>query len=408
MKDEISLRDYINVLLKRWNIVVCIMVIALMVALLVSFLSPSNYRATATVLIIKNRSDIVLEPKYQTISEDDVVSQRNTLAALAKSTIVAQKVINKLGNELSPGEQAIGSLLGEVTVRTQGDLIELQVESTVPQKAASIANAWAQSYQEYINDLYSGMSLTPEELLVQVDAAQKVYDEQQRSWEAFSGENRIDALTRQISDKELLYNIKSLREQLQAGASSTASDAANSLSFILLQASAFNSQPQANQPQANQPQASAINSQISQLQISLDNLSDINVLLGDVDVLTATLEARSGGEKGQSFNELQQEILRLKGDMEKEQAKQRELQKSRDIAWDTIQTLHSKLAEVKVSSLLNNIVRVAEPATVPDSPVGRGRAVNIGIALVVGLIIGIFSAFGVEYFKESGENNEDE
>jgi uncharacterized protein involved in exopolysaccharide biosynthesis len=46
---------------------------------------------------------------------------------------------------------------------------------------------------------------------------------------------------------------------------------------------------------------------------------------------------------------------------------------------------------------------VAEFATVPESPAASGKVMNIGIALVLGLVVGVFAAFGVEYFSKTRE-----
>jgi len=390
MEDEIDLRKYINVLLRHWKVIVSITFIAVFAAGLVSFLSPPTYEANAAVLLTKARSEIILEPKYRTFLEEDIARERKALIALVKSSTVATQVIEQLGDKLEPKERRAENMLGKMQVREQGDLIEISVKSTDPQKAAAIANAWAESYESYTNMLYSGISLSPAVLQVQADAAKKEYEEKQKALADFISSNRVDELSRQIADKELLCNIKSLREQTKAGFSSSASAAANSLAFILLQARAFTSLP-------------------VEFQVSLEQVSHLNVSLDDVDALISTLEARSGGTPGQSTSELRQEILQLRGELEQEEAKQRELERSRDIAWETCTTLDSKAAEVRVATLAQDVVvRVAVVAVVPESPVAPRRVMNTGIGLILGLVVGIFGAFGVEYFKKTGEKPEEE
>lgn len=389
MEDEIDLRKYINVLLRRWGVIVSITMVAVFVAGLVSFLSPSVYEAKAAVIITKARSEIIFEPRYKTFLEEDIASQRKGLIALVKSSSVATQVIEQLGDKLEPKERRAENILGKVQVREQGDFIEISVKSSDPQKAAAIANAWAESYESYVNGLYSGIFQSPAELQVQADAARKEYEEKQKAWEDFVSSNRVDELSRQIADKELLCDIKSLREQIKAGSSFSASAAANSLALILLQAQAFTRLP-------------------AELQVSLDRLSGLNVSLGDIDALISTLEARSGGTPGQSISELRQGILQLRGELEQEKAKQRESENSRDIAWQTLTTLDSKTAEVKVATLAQDgVIRVAVVAVVPESPVAPRRVMNIGIALILGLVVGVFGAFGVEYFQKTEENQKE-
>jgi capsular polysaccharide biosynthesis protein len=386
VEDEIDLREYINVLLRHWRVIVSITLIAVFVAGLVSFLLPHTYEAKAVVLITKARSEIIFEPKYKTSLEEDIASQRKALNALVKSSTVATQVIEQLGDKLKPEERRLENMLDKVQVREQGDLIEISVKSTDPHQATAIANVWVECYERYVNGLYSGILQSPTELQVQADAARKEYEEKQKAWEDFVSSNRVDELSRQIADKELLCDIKSLRERIKAGSSSSASAAANSLALILLETKAFTSLP-------------------GELQVSLDQLSGLNVSRDDIDTLISTLEARSGGTPGQSISELRQEILQLRGELEQESAKKRDLKKSRDIAWDTLTTLDSKAAEVRVATLAQDVVvRVAVVAVVPESPVAPRRAMNITIALVLGLVISVFGAFGVEYFQKTGGN----
>lgn len=384
MEDEIDLQKYIDVLLRHWKLIVSITVITVSMAALVSFLSPSTYEANAAVLVNRVRSVISFEPKYKTLLEENIASQRKTLIALVKSNTVATQVAEQLGDKLKPEERGITKMLDKVQVTERGDLIEISVKSTDPHKATVIANTWAECYENYVNGLYSGLPQLPAELQVQTDAARKEYEEKQKALEGFVGSNRIDELSRQIADKDLLCDIKSLRQQIKAGSSSSASAAANSLALVLLQAGAFTSLP-------------------VELQVSLDEMSGLNVSLDDIDALISTLEARSGGTRGQPIVELRQEILKLMAELEQEKSRQQELENSRDIAWETCTILESKAAEVKVAALAQNtVVQAATIAVVPDSPVAPRRVINIGIALILGLIMGTFATFGVEYFKKTG------
>lgn len=394
MEDEIDLRQYIRVLIKHWVLIVSITVIAVIVAVLVSFTSATVYEAKATVIITSARAEIVFEPKYRTYSLEEDKELKEALVALVKSSSVAAVTLDLLGDELSPEDQSIHSILHKVAVNASGDLIEISVKSTDPEEAADIANAWAESYVRYINALYADMPQSPEELQVQASAALADYDERQREWESFVGNNTIEELTRQIADKGLLLTVKSLRDQIEAGSLSSASAAANSLALVLLQTGAYATLP-------------------AQLQVALDTLPGLSdsteEQLHDVDALVSTLESRSGGQQGQTVDELRQDILLLQMELEQQRDIKKELGNSRGIAWQTYTTLANKVAEVEVASLAQDvIVRVAVLAIVPETPVPAHKITNIAIALVLGLIIGTFGAFGVEYFKNAGGKAEAE
>ncbi|MFC1964486.1 GumC family protein [Chloroflexota bacterium] len=399
MEDEIDLRKYINVLLRHWKVIVSITVIAVVVAGLVSFLSPSTYQAKVTLVVTMARSEITLEPEYRTLLQQNNASLREALLALVKSDTVATKVIEQMGDRLDPSEQKPNSLQNKMKLRGRGDLIEISTESIDPNKAADIANAWAKYYESYVNSLYSGILQSPKELQVQSDEAKRTYEETQKAWEDFIGSNRISELKQQIADKNLLIKrqiadknlidpLESLREHIKNGPSSSASGIANSLSLILLQTGAFTNIP-------------------VDLEVSLDRTSDVNTSIDDVDALIATLKEREGGIQGKFISELQQEINQLNAELEREQAKQRELQYSGDIAWKAYTTVAGKAMEVQVASGAQNpLVRIAEAATVPESTMTSHRVMTISIALVLGLVIGVFAAFLVEYFIKTSKEPE--
>ena len=396
MEDEVDLRRYIGVLFRHWKLIVSITAIAVIVAVLFSFLATTRtYEAKAAVLITSTRAQVVFEPNYKTLVPTEDADFKKAIVALVKSSSVAGDVIDQLGDKLEPGERNVTTIQGMVTTSTNGDLIQISVKSADAEKAAAIANAWAKSYESYINGLYSGILLTPEELQVQADAAKKDYQEKQKALENFLGNNSIKKFSDQIADKELLGSITSLREQIAAGSLSNASAAANSLATVLLQAKAFTTLP-------------------DQMQLSLESLTSLNASteqqLHDIDALISTLESRSETQPGQTIDELRQEILQLQEQLGQQNAEEKELGKSTDIAWNTYTTLETKVAEIGVASQAQDAtVRVAAPATVPQTPLSAAthKTTNIGIALVLGLVVGVFAAFGVEYFKNTGEKPRD-
>lgn len=387
MEEEIDLRGYIGVVLRQWKIIVGTTLIAVIIGALLSFLPSRTYEARAAVLITESRYEIVLVPEYRTLSGEEIfaassAAQRETLIALVKSSTIASQVIEQLGDKLDPGEQIVGSITSKVKVENQGNFIEISVKDPDPEKAATIANAWAVLYVGYVNSLYSDVIQSPEEFRAQADAAKEEYEEAEEIWEDFVQDNRIDELTRQIYDKELLCQLKSLRQQFEAGTSSSASSTASSLAFILLQTSAFTTLP-------------------AELQVSLDEISDTSVSLEDVDALISTLESRSETVPGQSISELRQEILELQAELAAESAEQQKLSWSRDIAWETYTTLDSKTIEVQLAAQARDgVVQLAAVAVVPHKAIATHKATNIVIALVLGLVAGVIIAFCIEYFRK--------
>lgn len=151
----------------------------------------------------------------------------------------------------------------------------------------------------------------------------------------------------------------------------------------------------------------------AQLQLSLEQATGIGGSaedqVRDLDTLISVLEARRGevqaliGEMS-----LQHEILQLQEQLEREQARQRELTQARDLAWETYQTLARKEAEVQVAvRVMDTEVRFVVPAVEPKYPVAPKKKLNIAIAGVLGLMVGVFGAFVVEYFEGGAEEGKE-
>lgn len=433
MEEEIDLREYIDVIVRRWKWIAGIALAAVVTAAIVSFLVlVPIYEAKAGVVIVKSKSEISFEPKYRTLTEEelaragDVASRRKALEALVESSSVAAEVMAKLGSTLEPEEREVSTLLGMVETETNGDLIGIKVRGKDPRKVAAIANAWGEAYERYVNELYGGRPQPLGSIQAQEAEAKRTYQEAEEALAKFLGDNQIDILAREIEAKKgtlsdyyatkrgldrLIADAKALRAQLREGASS--SPMANSLSILLLQANAFMASTGLPlQPSTSLPLQPSTNLPL-QLQLSLGQMASLEGSAGEqiqgLDTLIAVLEARRGevqaliGEMS-----LQREILQLQEQLEREQARQRELTQARDLAWETYQTLARKEAEVQVATQVTDTeVRFAVPAVEPKHPVAPKKKLNIAIAGVLGLMVGVFGAFAMEYFEGWGEEGKE-
>lgn len=420
MEEEIDLREYINVIVRRWKWILGITLVALAAAAIVSFfLSAPVYEAKAGVVIVKSRSEVVFEPKYRTLTEEelgslaiDINARRKALQALVKSSSVAAEVIAKLGSMLEPEERDVSTLVGMVETESDGDLIGIKLKGEDPRKITAIANAWGEAYERYVNELYSGRVQSPGDIQAQVIEAESGYKEAEEALAKFMGDNQIDTLTREIGAKQntladyystkrvidrLIADARALRDQLRKRASYSLTGTGNTLSIMLLQASAFT---------LLSPELPV------QLQLSFDEMAGLEASaeeqVQDLDALLSILEARR--EEVQALiNEmsLQQEILQLQEQLEREQAREQELTSARDLAWETYDTLARKEAEVGVASQVTDTeVRFAVPAVEPKKPIGPKKKLNIAIAGVLGLMVGVFGAFFIEFLEGGGERDE--
>lgn len=98
--------------------------------------------------------------------------------------------------------------------------------------------------------------------------------------------------------------------------------------------------------------------------------------------------------------ELQTDVRILQSDLELERAKEKELTRARDLAWETYTTVARKAAELDVASAVTGtVVRFAAPAVEPLAPVGAKTRQNVLLAGVVGLLMAIGAGFFIDYMK---------
>ena len=436
MEDEIDLREYIEVLIKYWKWIIAAGILAAVVAFVVSSFLPRTYEASASVIILKSKTEISFDPKIQTTTEDQLTqkSYQDTLVGLVKAGSVAETVFEKHQNILPENIKSVTDLLKKVDASNTGDVISITVSDADPARAAQLADAWAAAYVDYVNQLY-GNQTAP--LLVEVEAqaaeAEQSYKSAQSKLEDFLKNNRISALQREVSvrqahTKALLdekYNLltqidawldDAMSIRLHVAAGGADGGAGDALAFLLLQRKAL--------------ATSADGESQLQLQISPADFSNTTVTVDAVDALIDTLQQRraeisrdiqllekdvpatdstvSSSPMDTGLNayiaSLDTEIAALQSELETQSAQKRELQQARDLAWDNLTTLQRKQAELQLSGQISNSqVRMAAGALVPDKPVSPKRLMNTAVAGALAVMLAVFVVFAMEYWRNDDD-----
>lgn len=220
MEDEldIDLRQYIDVLARRWRLIVTLAVLAAIAAGAFALTSKPSYRATAGVVIVKTKTDLEFDSRFKTLSDATTIStaaaqaeaRRNALLGLVQNGAIASQVIAELDTQLKEDERNPAVLLNRVdaVLVERSDLIQIKVTDADPEKAAAIANAWAREYERSINTLYGE---TPadysQSIEMEFGRARQDYEQAQAALEAFIADNQIDQLGRQISETQQTVEI---------------------------------------------------------------------------------------------------------------------------------------------------------------------------------------------------------
>lgn len=153
MEEEIELRQYWEVLRKRWLIVVILPLIAALTSGIISFFVIKPVYQASTTLIVGKKASEAGQAAVQML--DNSVLQANlqlakTYATIAQSRTVEQNVIDNLDLELTV--QTLDSMISINPVKTT-EILEIQVSNIDPELAATIANTMAQEFSKAVIEI---------------------------------------------------------------------------------------------------------------------------------------------------------------------------------------------------------------------------------------------------------------
>jgi uncharacterized protein involved in exopolysaccharide biosynthesis len=167
MDDEINLRDYIDVIKRRWKIVVSVTLVLAIAALIYSLMQKPVYEAKTTILIRSGGSSALSQfsglAGMVGVKLPSGGGNINDLSELLQSKIVAAKVIDdlKLRDRVEDWsdpnldrQDLIFAMQGTLdTPRKEGNYIEIKVSFPDAKLAAEIANAYVEALSFYWNRL---------------------------------------------------------------------------------------------------------------------------------------------------------------------------------------------------------------------------------------------------------------
>lgn len=153
MEEEIDLRQYWDILCKRWLIVVLIPVIAALTSGVISYyMIKPVYQASTTLIVGKKASEEGLAATQMLDNNVLLANQQlaKTYATIAQSRTVEQSVIKDLNLPLTV--EGLDGLISIDQVKTT-EILEIMVTNTNPALAASIANTMAAEFSKAVIEI---------------------------------------------------------------------------------------------------------------------------------------------------------------------------------------------------------------------------------------------------------------
>ncbi len=146
---EPTLRDLLDVLLRRRRVVVLVFVACLLGAVGATFVLPPRYRAAATVVLDRSGGTATLFPELAAVSAQTYL---DTLAEVARSRSVAERATRLLGSSTDEREDPVERLQRDLRVtRVRGaDMIRIEVTDRRPEEAARRAQAVTDAFLAFL------------------------------------------------------------------------------------------------------------------------------------------------------------------------------------------------------------------------------------------------------------------
>jgi uncharacterized protein involved in exopolysaccharide biosynthesis len=448
-EDEIDLRPYILALIGNWWRIALIAMILAIVGLGFSLVQARQYVATATILLTRSQASLRLAEQFPTIQENiyDSTSRMNALLTIAQSDAISLATLELIGDRLPSGTRESEEIKNRVEITDQGDSILVSASAQTPQLAAEIANTWARQAVLAINQAYSGDQPLAE-IQSQLASANQDYENAQGALEGFIQNSQLALLEKKIDEannslseavndrawqisyyynrkqsmQDLKVKAEALKQQLGNGNSSSAGSIGDAIALLTMHSNAFGigetSSARALWLGETSDKAIPDNTPRMTYDLQLTELNSLNdspsSYAQDLDLIIKQADAEiSSAEQaleGLNQNLLQgagtdvmdataAQIQQLQTQLEKEQARQRELTSARDLAWEAYQALVQKVTEIENSSQTSSQVTLASPAVPPQKPASRGTIRNTLVAAVLGGLLAVFWVFGSIWWK---------
>jgi capsular polysaccharide biosynthesis protein len=428
MEDELDLRPYIVAILRRWKILIGFAVTTALIAGAFTSTVPVLSSATANLLVVPASSQITFDSRFVTDEVSQVSNatlQRQGMIALATSNTLEVLARSSLSAELAQDYVLPGSLLSAVKVETDGDLVKIIAAAPQEGNAQVLAEAWAKSYQQLVDDLYNGDAELSDTVTAQLTEAGLRYDQAQQDLEGFIAGSTLAELEQRITNlQNLLANAanadqqlyidylrrvreielviadaRTLRDQVADG---RADSLGNALAILSLRARSAGTAELPFTLNFDDPAAIGAGTTVSVEEV--DQLTAVLqqrrvTLIDQAQVLARSLAAGDGdliGLASQIRQRYIKELTELVRQREAQQSQQRLFEQRRDIAFESVKLLQSKSDELEIARRSPQVeVRfISVSVNQPTSILSR-----LVLSSIIGFGLGLFlSLLGIVIF----------
>ncbi len=423
---EVDLRDYIKVILKRKRIIFIIFFVAVITAAMVSFIMPRVYQSTASIMITPSR---VLAPLSAQISlgveramtTGEYITPAPTISiptheVLLKATPVLERIIYKLGLTDELGKPlTVDSLSGRLDVKevTGTNILQLKVEDNDSKIAREVANAWAQEYIQYSQELILGaVRGTGDFITEQFEIARKSLIQAEERIKEFKNKYKLDLMRAELNikkaklkrEKEELLNLVIILKAKEDSLRELKRGIEGEEKFIIVSKAITDDALWQRMGEGKglgdlaekRLRSEVINPLYQDLRHRIVNTQiELNTLRIRLEHLEKSVESTA------------KEIDELRKTVHQKEFELLQLTRQAEIYKRTYGDLSNRVEEARIAKAVElGEVKIVSPAIEPEDPIRPEKIRIVATSGALGLMLGTFLAFFMEFWQSSKKETE--
>lgn len=384
-EEEIDLREYINVLLKRKGIIILIFLIAVITAAIVSyFVLQPVYEANVIIAVSKPKI------KNSLVDEISLEEYKN----LIKDIEIEEELIQKLNLNEPPLELTPYDLEQMLTIELPKgtNLIKINLQASNSKLTKNVINAWATLFVEKNKRLYFD-----EVKKAKIGVEDKLKFAEQ---DFFEIEEKVVKFNETISFKSRLVDIQLSLEKEKAKKGQIITEMNEQEKILKLNKSVVDDQF-----------FRQLISNISDANLEIANLTyvseEINLFyyslaqqLISTNISISSLIAEENQLK-KNINDFNASLEDIKKELTEKRVILSQLNREYSVKEKLYDNLYKQAEEIWLTETAEeDLLKISRLAYEPRVPIKLNRKLNILIAGVLGLFVGIFVAFFLEFWQK--------
>lgn len=419
MEEEISLRELIDVLIKEKTIIAVLTILAVFTSGVLSFfvISPT-YEARATLMVDlpnvqKQQTDSAVAALLDSLSQYPAMTMETY-----RSQVTNPHLLQQVIDDLELTDMTITGLANKVQVTNVKDtnLVNITVKDNDPAEAAAIANTIAQEFISFINEQNRDkMSRSATFLHSQMEVEEQKLNEAVEEYKDFLAQSPgVEELKQDISTHlSMLNNFKTqlvqtelALEQVKTSLATAEQELAKTPKVFTVKKSVLDDPLAAG---LLEDQLDKDTAALAQLNLESEELNPNYISLSNViatgNIESARLEREVAGLKREIVNTSNM-LEQLQIEYADKKTIHDKLEQRVNTARSSHEAFFNKYEETRIaeaSEMGETTVNIAAVAPVPDRPVAPKKMLNLAIAGVLGVMVGVFVAFFREYWRSTSQ-----